>query len=580
MSADPITTEVIRNAFNAIAEDMSAALGRSAFSPVIYECHDYGVALFDEKAETLGQAPGHPFFIGGLDWGVQSVIDKYGARCLKPGDVYVVNDTYITGGHLNDVDILSPIFYRQELVGFASTRAHWFDVGTAEPGFPVNTTEIFQEGIRLGPTKVMDAEEWIRDTIDILCINSRAPKVLMGDLNAQIAACRMGERRYAHLIDRFGLPTVRESIHQIFSTTAAKYRAFIEQIPDGVYEAQGWADNDFITDEPVLVKVKVTIAEDRMTIDTTGSSPQRRGNLNCGYANTVSAGRLALVFLYPSPAPDVNHGSFESLDVIAEPGSIFAAREPAACMHPHPGMLMLDLVIKSLAEVIPDHVAAGLPGDSWNVFIMGNRPDSGEFFVSGEAQEGGWGACAHADGESALIHSAAGDFRNIPVETTESRHPLLIREVALGTDSGGPGKFRGGLNVVKEYELLTDSKVTLHFDRAVTPQWGLFGARAGAIPKVTLYPADSDETIEILKVEQYPLKGGSRLVAETGGGGGYGDPVDRDPERVRLDVQNGYVSPEEARNVYGVVLKEEGLKIDQKETQRCRTTLRLRRRDG
>ncbi len=574
MSADPITTEVIRNAFNAIAEDMSAALGRSAFSPVIYECHDYGVALFNEKAETLGQAPGHPFFIGGLDEGVQSVIDKYGADNLRPGDVFVVNDTYITGGHLNDVDILSPIFYRQELVGFASTRAHWFDVGTAEPGFPVNTTEIFQEGIRLGPTRIMDEGEWVRDTIDILCINSRAPKVLMGDLNAQVAACRMGERRYVDLIDRFGLQIVHESIKQIFSTTAAKYRAFIQQIPDGVYESEGWADNDFITDEPVSVKVKVTIVGDRMTIDTTGSSPQRRGNLNCGYANTVSAGRLALVFLYPSPTPEVNHGSFESLDVIAEPGSIFAAREPAACMHPHPGMLMLDLVIKSLAAVIPDCVAAGLPGDSWNVFIMGNRPDTGEFFVSGEAQEGGWGASAHADGESALIHSAAGDFRNIPVETTESRHPILIREVALGIDSGGAGEFRGGLNVVKEYELLTDSKVTLHFDRAVTPQWGLFDGHAGAVPKVTLYPSDSNETIEILKVEQHPLKRGSRLVAETGGGGGYGNPLNRGPERVRLDVRNGYISTVAARSIFGVIFKGKTLSVDVEATKCQRETLR------
>jgi N-methylhydantoinase B len=243
-------------------------------------------------------------------------------------------------------------------------------------------------------------------------------------------------------------------------------------------------------------------------------------------------------------------------------------------MHPHPGMLMLDLVIKSLAAVIPDCVAAGLPGDSWNVFVMGNRPDTGEFFVSGEAQEGGWGASAHADGESSLIHSAAGDFRNIPVETTESRHPIIIRRVALGRDSGGAGECRGGLNVVKEYELLTDSKVTLHFDRAKTPQWGLFGARAGAVPKVTLYPSDADETVEVLKVEQYPLKKGSRLVAESGGGGGYGSPLKRDPERVRLDVLNGYVSKEAAREVYGVVLIEDpDPQVDRDQTNALRVKL-------
>ena len=563
---DPVTTELIRNAFNAIAEDMSAVLGRSAYSPIIYECHDFGVALFNERGETLGQAPGHPFFIGGLDGGVRSVLEKYGVGGTGPGDVFVVNDTYITGGHLNDVDIICPIFARKELVGFASTRAHWLDVGTADPGFPVDTTNIFQEGIRLGPTRVMKNGEWVQDIVDILCINSRAPKTLMGDLHAQIAAGRMGQRRYGELIGRFGLDVVRQSIEKIFSNSEEKYRSFISSIPDGVYEDEGWADNDFVTEEPVLVHTKVTIDGDEMTIDTTGSSPQRQGNLNCGFANTVSAGRLALVFLYPDAEPEVNHGSFRPLQVVSEPGSIFAAREPAACMHPHPGMLMLDLVIKVLSPHIPEYVAAGLPGDSWNVFIMGTHPDTGEFFVSGEALDGGWGANFRADGESALIHSAGGDFRNIPVETLENRHPILVRRHSLGIDSGGAGEFRGGLNNVKEYEVLTDCILTLHFDRVKTPQWGLFGAEAGAVPRVRVYPSDSEETLEMLKVEQVPLKKGSRLVAETGGGGGFGDPLRREPGRVQRDVLNGYVSIQAARDIYGVEVEGEDCAIDAAKT--------------
>jgi N-methylhydantoinase B len=286
-------------------------------------------------------------------------------------------------------------------------------------------------------------------------------------------------------------------------------------------------------------------------LDTTGSAKQCKGNVNCGFPNTVSAARLALAFLFPSGEPEVNHGSFLPLKVVAEPGSVFAANAPAACRHPHPGMLMLDLVIKALAPVLPENVAAGLPGDSWNVFVMGQRPETGAFLVSGEALDGGWGACAKGDGESALIHSAAGDFPNVPVETLEGRFPIRVRSFRLGRDSGGPGRFRGGLNVIKEYEVETDCRLTLHFDRALTPQWGLFGGGEGGRSKVTLLPADGSPPRELLKIEQLPLKKGDRFICETGGGGGYGNPRDRDPERVKRDLFDGYVSREAAQKVYG-----------------------------
>ncbi len=568
---DPITTEVIRNGYNATAEDMSTVLGRSAFSPVIYECHDYGIGLFNEKVETLGQAPGHPFFIGGLDSGAKAVIEKYGLDDLHEGDVFTVNDSYITGGHLNDVDVISVLTYKGELIGFAAIRAHWIDIGTAEPGFPVNTTEIYQEGVRWGATRIMSQGEYVEDVLDILLLNSRRPKTLRGDLNAQVSAARMGEKRYRELIDRFGLKTLRACTQNIFDATEAKYRKFIATIPDGVYEAEGYADDDFITKDPVLVKIKVTVAGDEMVIDTTGSSKQRTGNINCGFANTVSGARLALAFLYPDPHPEVNHGSFIPLDVISEPGSVFAAEQPAACMHPHPGMLMLDLVIKALAPVLRDNAAAGLPGDSWNVLIMGERPGSREFYCSTEALDGGWGASAKTDGESALIHSAAGDFRNIPVESLEGRFPIRINRFQLGQDTGGPGHHRGGLNVVKEYELLTDSRVTLHFDRTHTPSWGLFDGEAGSIPNVTVHHPDSDETEKVLKVEQMPLKKGARLVCETGGGGGFGSPLERDPELVRVDAMNGYVSHQAAEDTYGVVLTGEDLRVDAEATKKLRS---------
>jgi N-methylhydantoinase B len=566
---DPVTTEVIRNAYNAIADDMSATLARSAYSPIIYESHDYGIGLFNERAELLGQYAGLPLFTGGLDAGVRAVIDRYGLENIAPGDVFTVNDSYITGGHLNDVDVIGALEYDGRIIGFACIRAHWCDVGAAEPGFPVNTREIFQEGVRWGPTQIRSRGTWVRDVLDLLTLNSRMPVTLMGDLDAQLAAIALGQRRISDLVRRFGLESVSQCTQEIFRNTELKFRSFVRSIPDGVYEVEGASDNDGTNDEPVQVRVRVTVAGDHLTVDTTGSSRQRPGNINTGFANTISAVRLGLALLFPDPAPEINDGSFRCMKVVAEPGSIFAAESPAPCMRPHPVMLLLDLMIRALAPVLPDAVAAGLPGDSWNVFIMGRKPDNQEFFCSGEALDGGWGASAQADGASAVIHSAAGDFRNMPVESLEARYPVLLRRLQLGADSGGPGRHRGGLNVVKEYELLTDAAVTLHFDRARTPSWGLFGGGSGGKPSVRVLPASGSERI-LYKVEQLTLARGSRFVAATGGGGGYGDPLDRSPELVRADVLDGYVSRDAAESAYGVVLQGDQNEVDQRATQQLR----------
>lgn len=534
-TTDPITSEVIRNAYNAIADDMSAVISRSAYSPIIYECHDYGIALFDAQARLLGQYAGLPLFTGGLDAGLKATIRKYGMQNLRDGDVFTTNDTYITGGHLNDVDVIGVVGDGARIDGFLCIRAHWNDIGTAEPGFPVNSRNIFQEGMRWGPTLIMREGKWIQDVIDLLCLNSRTPKTLMGDLKAQVAALRLGAERMKWLARRFGRDTLARATDAIFDATESKFRAFLRRIPDGVYVAEGDADNDGVSEDPVHVKVTVTIDGDRMLVDTTGSSAQRPGNLNTGFANTVSAVRLALALLYPDPEPDINDGSFRALEVKSEPRSIFDARDPAPCMRPHPVMLLIDLIIKALSPALPADVAAGLPGDSWNVFIIGQDPKTGRMFMSGEALCGGWGASSRGDGASAVIHSAAGDFRNLPVETLEHRVPVRINRVELGEDSGGAGEYRGGMNVVKEYELLADAAVTLHFDRSRTPQWGLFGGGAGAAPRVTIRRRGEAADQVIRKVEQLQLNQGDRFIAETGGGGGFGDPAKRTPQSLQED---------------------------------------------
>jgi len=570
---DPITTEVIRNAFYATADDMSAVLNRSSYSPVIYEYHDYGISIYNENVQLLAQAPGTPYFTGGLEAAVQVIVDKFGLDNMEEGDVFIVNDTYMVGAHLNDIDIVSVYVHEGKPVGFGAVRAHWEDVGAATPGHPAGTTEIYQEGMRIPPIRIMARGELVRDIVDLFTLNSRSPKMLIGDMNAMIAAARMGENRYLRLIDRFGLDVIRQATKNIFAATEAKYRKFISSIPDGVYEAEGFNDNDSVSDEPVWARIKVTIAGDEFTVDTRGSDRQHTGNINAGLPSTKAMAKLALAFLYPSPVPEVNHGSFIPVHVIAERGSIFWAQEPAAGMRPVPVMMLLDLIFKALAPAIPNRSVAGLPGDSWNWEVFGRDPDSGEFWMGGESMNGGWGASSGVDGVSAITHSVAGDFRNNPIETQESRVPILVKYFKMGRDTGGAGKWRGGLNTVKEFEVLEDVTFQAHFERTKTPQWGLFGGRSGSIPQVTIYPNGDDAPYDVLKTTGISLAKGSRVVARTSGGGGYGDPLERDPNLVRKDVLDGYVSRETGDDVYGVILIGDELQVDTEATAKRREIL-------
>lgn len=569
---DPITTEIIRNAFLSAASDMKEALIRSAHSPVIYEMEDCGVGLFNENAETVGQAAGLASFLGTLSPVIELVTQKLGRDSYRPGDVIIVNDSYIIGTHLNDVVIFSPIFCENELVGFAANKAHWRDIGSKDVGFVVDTTEIYQEGIRISPMKLYDQGRLNQTLVDLLTMNARFPDSLLGDMHAQVASCRLGERRFVEIVERFGLTTVRDAMADVFDASEAAERRAIAEIPDGVYYAEGWIDNDFVTNEPFKVCATVTVHGTEITVDNTGTSPQRKGPTNCGFVNTLSACRVAYKFVI-CPLDPVSGGSFRPLTVKIEPGTVAAAQEPAACQQfgPH-SLLMADLILRALGQAVPHKVTAGLPGCARNVFIDGWDPGLGRRFVSGEANPSGWGASAFGDGESGVVHLTAGDFKNIPAETQEIKFPLLITQYQLRPDSGGPGKFRGGLGIIKEYEALADGTLSLWFERSVTPQWGVFGGKDGAPPRVVVGAGRPDETV-MLKASHRPLPTGTIVTAYTSGGGGYGPPWERDPQLVRRDCLNGYVSREAAATEYGVIFWPDSLEIDTERTAKRRSEL-------
>lgn len=542
MRPDPVTVEVIRNAFNSIAAQMNNNLARSAYTPIIYEMKDCSVGIFDASGRLLGQAPGLPIFLGNLEAAIHVTTERLGGLDgYLEGDVFAVNDSYLTGSHLNDVSVFSPIFHAGELVGFGATKAHWLDIGAKDPSQAMDSTEIYQEGYRLGPTRLYAAGEPMTETIDFLTRNSRLSRSIWGDMHAQIAACRTGEQQLQALYDRFGAATITAAADAIFEQSERLDREAIARVPDGVYAAEGRLDSYGPGGEPVPVRVAVTVAGDEMTLDLRGSSPQTPGCMNCGLAQTISAARLAFKFLFNPDVP-VTGGTFRNLTVVADERSVFDAREPAACQYYYPHLgLMIDLFIRALAPAIPDVVVAGQPADAMNIMFTGRNPRTGARFVCGEATAVGWGAHAWGDGSNALINYGGGDLKNFPVEVVESLYPIRIHRYGVRVDSGGEGTFRGGLGVVREYEVLADDvTVSLWFERTLTPGWGLFGGKEGRVTSVLVDRGDG--ATEILKVNRFPVPRGSRVVVQTGGGGGYGDPAGRDPAAIARDLDNGYVT--------------------------------------
>jgi N-methylhydantoinase B len=561
---DPITTEILRNAFISIAQDMNATLIRSAYSSIIYEGKDCSVALLDHNGDVLGQSSGLPLFLGNLQVCVQLTAEMFGWDYFHPGDIFFMNDSYMAGTHLNDMTIFAPIYWNDTLVGFSASRAHWLDVGSKDAGGPMDSSEIYQEGMRWGPTRLYEGGKPREEIIEFMRRNSRFGFTLVGDMNAQIAAGRTGEQRFRGILDRFGYDTIIAARDEIFRQSEALERAVVSAIPDGVYKADGFVDNDGLGNGPLPVNMTVTVAGESVTIDLEGSSPQALGPVNCGFAQTISACRVAFKLLV-NPNRPVDGGTFKTLTIAAPEGSIFRAQEPAACQwYFTPLGLLIDLFVKALTPVLPDAAAAAHYGDSMVIFLAGVDPRNGQGFLAVEPTPGGWGGYGTGDGQDALINNVNGGFKDIPVEVYESKFAAMILNYGIRPNTGGAGRFRGGNGIYREYTLEADGFLSLWFDRSVTPGWGLLGGGDGVGPDVTITTPDGAQT-HLLKINRKPIPNGTVVKTHTGGGGGFGPADERDPARVREDVLEGYVTVEAAKTNYGVVLGED-LSIDEAAT--------------
>jgi len=543
MSISPVTTEIIRSALMQAAEDMNSTLIRSSYTPTIYEGKDCAVALLDREHRVLGQSSGLPIFLGNLEECTRHTEEAYGAQVWEPGDVWVLNDSYIGGTHLNDCTVYAPIFVGDDLVGFAASRAHWIDMGSKDPGGSMDSTTIYQEGLRMGPTKIVAAGEERAEMVRLISTNVRFPYVTLGDMRAQVACARMGVRRLGELFARYGAETIDAARREIFAQTERLERERIAAIPDGTYEATGHLDNDAIDlDTPLPVTVRVTVAGEEMTIDLTDCADQATGPVNCGRSQAVSAARVGYKLLI-SPSISLNGGSFAPLSVLVRDGSMLGAREPAACQYYYSSLgMLIDLVVRALAPAMPDQVAAASYGDSMIVQFAGeHNPRTGEPFVTLEATVGGWGAWEGGDGETALINNVNGSLRDLPVEVVETLYPVRVNEYRIRPDSGGAGRWRGGNGVIREYVMETDLDLSLWWERSVTPAWGVFGGSAGTPPRVVLNPGTPGARA-MLKANSLRVRKGDVLRCESGGGGGYGDPAERDPEAIARDRALGMIT--------------------------------------
>jgi len=556
MTVDPITIEIIRCGLRAAANEMSTVLRKTAYNMMIYEVQDYCVAILDDEGRTMSQNEGAlPIFLADLGVAVQDGIEIYGKHNIHPGDVLLVNHPEICGQHLNNIAVYTPFFWQGRLLCFLAVRAHWIDVGGRSTGFgSSDTRDVYEEGLQVRSVKIYKRGEPNEEVLRLIEENIRFPESSLGDLRAQIACCRTGEERLAEICRKYGSARFHEAVATTWQQTDRLVRQAVRAIPDGTYEASSFLDDDGrVLDKPIPIKVRIIVRDDELTIDYSEVSDQVPGFINCGSSGGMAAARVAFKAL-TSPEGEVNEGSFLALKVVLPPGKLLSARRPA----PIGGWSLslptvLDTIFRALAPALPDRVPAAHKGDMGGYAIFGTNGRTGRRYVCQNIIGGGWGGRPFEDGVSSAVSMCQGDVKNTPIELQELYYPLLYECHAFRCDSGGAGKFRGGNGVEVKVRPLEKCFLSRNTDRIKCPPWGLHGGREGAVNETRIRRNGNEEVLPG-KFSHLPVHPGEVVTFLTAGGGGYGEPSERDPAAVRRDVCLGYVTESIAKRHYRVQL--------------------------
>lgn len=553
---DPITFEVVDFLLRAIASELETNLTRTSFSLMIYEYKDFAVGIVAADGQLICQGTGGlPIFLADIGAPLKSVLEAHPIETIRPGDAFITNDPEASGQHLNNVTMYTPVFDEagRDLIAFITVRAHWTDIGGIVFGSMMtsSTTDIYQEGIQFPALKFCSAGKDDEQILRLIARNSRIPEITIGDLQAQLAACRLGEQRLKEMMQRYSWPTIRATIDQRWTRSEQLARKRIAAIPDGTYEASCWLDNDGIEmDRRLPFHFQVKVEGEEITIDLSDISGQVKGPYNAGFAGGgITAAKVAYKYAIIPDLPS-DEGCFRPLKVVLPPGTILSAKPGAPMARFNVIMAtVIDGLIKAFGEGMPQNVAAAHHAAQNSIQFTGPRGD-GRKWNYNDTAHGGWGATVRGDGAGPFKTMSHGDCKDIPAEIVEALYPIRVDEVSLRMDSAGPGRHRGGLGVVRRYTALANASLTTAWERTTCPPWGLAGGQSGAVGSITL-ERPGVEPEALTKVTELPLLSGTRVTFRTAGGGGYGDPKDRPAAAVAEDVRLGYISPERAAETYG-----------------------------
>jgi N-methylhydantoinase B len=552
---DGAAVAVIRSHLVSIAEEMRVTLRRTAFSPVIYEVLDFGISIYDGKLDLVAEAPGVTRFVGANDYSIRKGVEYVGAGSLRRGDVVLLNYPYWNGAHVSDATLFAPVFGPGDTlpVAFLVVRAHWLDLGAKDPGYVLDSTDMHQEGLVFPGTRIVKEGRLDAELVALIRFNSRLPDVVVGDLNAQIAALRTGERRYVELLDRFRPENVTAAIAAVLDHGERTAMRGLAGLPKGSWTAVDWLDDDGISDEPLRMQATVTVSDDRFEVDFEGSAPAARGPVNLPFGSTISTCRMAFKGL-TSPHEPANAGQMRPLAVRAEPGTLFHAVYPAPTFTLWTGIVALELIFKALAQGMPDGLSASSGGEVPGYMMVGVHPDTGRLFAVSNGDAIGWGATTDHDGADLVNHLCQTVVRNTPIEVLEQLTTMAFERVEAVRDSGGPGRRRGGVGLRRDVRFRGEGELLTVAKKTRSRPWALAGGHEPEPNALIVFPGTDRE--RRVSTRRTAVREDEGFTIVTAGGGGHGDPTEREPARVREDVLEGYVSAAAARDVYGVEVSE------------------------
>jgi len=568
--ADSITMQVMRYAMEQVADEMGRTLVRTARSTVIKEIEDMTCSVFDRHGNTIAQAHHAPMLLTGFELGMRALVEKYKPEDLDEGDMIMFNDPYSGGQHVMDMVTFAPAHYKGKLVGFTGSIAHHSDMGGAVPGGTAGgLTEIYLEGLRFPMVKLYKKGEEDPELFGILENNIRVPDKTLGDIRAQASADFVGAQRLWDIFDKYGVDVVTKCQEMLLDYSESRIRAGLRNIPDGTYSGVDWVDDDGYSDDPIKLQVNIHKRGDEVVVDFDGTAKQVKGNINCPIATVHAAVYYALIAVIDHHVPP-NSGCYRPFTVEAEKGLIVNPVMPGAMgARTNTSQKIAEAMMLALSKVVPDRVQAGCHGQITNCGFSGYHPRTGKRFVFIDIQGGGAGARPTKDGRDGQDSHLA-RFKNTPIEAVELEYPVRIWKYEFIPDSGGAGKYRGGLTVRRDIEVLADDvSLARYGDRQRFGAFGLFGGKEGSKGKFILNPGTPEE--RPLKSKGLDiLKKGDMVSLRLPGAGGYGDPLERDPELLLQDVRDGKVTLESAREDYRVVIDPETLGIDEAATKRLR----------